>query len=197
MKKIFLKNTKGVYEVFEYTVLLDVSKELGDRNIIISNPTQIFGNNTKLGNDVTVGSNVMLGNNLTIEDGSLVKDNITIKDDVYVGKNVIINDSVIIDKKSVIGDNVLLDVGMKLGTFAKVDNGVQLQNKFLLIGSMGQLTYVGNGKICIGCISATPDEWIANGKEIANEWGYTQQQYQEYVNYVYVAKDFVDKIYIP
>lgn len=195
MKSIYLKNINtGSYEKFSYNLLSEVKDELGSRNILLQNNAQKFGDKVRLGINVTIGLNTEVKDSVVIEDGAYIKDNVKIKDRAFIGSGSLINNDVLVSEDCIISNDVTLGEGVKIGKFAKVDGGTTLTDKFLLIGSVGEITYVGNGKIAIGCISSTPEKWLNSAQSLGNEYGYTQQQYQEYLYYIKAAQSFINNL---
>ncbi len=195
MKTLYLKNINtGFYEKFLYSQLSDLKKELATKGVILESNSQELGDNVKLGVNVTIGNNTIIQDKVTIEDGSYIKDNVEVKSRASIGAGVVVNNNVLISEDCIISNDVTLGEGIKIGKFAKVDGGITLTDKFLLIGSVGEITYVGNGKVAIGCISSTPEKWLSSGQSISNEYGYTQQQYQEYLYYIKAAQSFINNL---
>ena len=197
MKTMYLKNSEGKYEKFTYNTLTDIVGEFISRGIAINDKIQVIGDNARIGNSVTINSTTVIGNNVTVEDNSVISSDCIIRNKVFIGSSVVIESDVVIADECVVGNSVTLRTGIRLGKLAKIEDGVDLQDRFLLIGSVGEMTYVGNGKVCIGCTSATPEEWEANGVSLGRDYGYTEDQIGEYTRYVYAAKDFINNLSTP
>ena len=75
---------------------------------IVIHPSAVVGENTDIGNFVSIGENSKIGQNCTISDGVKIAKNVTIGDDSFIGPNCVIFDGVTIGKRFICFGNTTI-----------------------------------------------------------------------------------------
>ena len=88
------------------------------------------------------------------------------------------------EKKISIGD------GASIGNRASIGDEVKLITGLFISGSKYPITYVGGGKISIGCHTQKISQFKKNGEELAKKEGYTDAEIVEYKVYVSLCEQF-------
>jgi carbonic anhydrase/acetyltransferase-like protein (isoleucine patch superfamily) len=167
MKTIYLLEN-GTWEKFDYENLSDLSEEFAKRRISIGNRTTI-GNRTAIGNDTTIGYRTTIG------DGTTIGNRTTIGDDTKIGDNTTIGYGTTIGDRTTIGD------GTTIG-----DDTTILKSIFI-VGSRHSVCWWQNGVINIGCKQFTIGEWMENFENIGKSEGYSDNEIEEYVEYIEIC----------
>jgi len=149
-----------------------------------------------------MNNNLLLGNNVQIGEGFSVGFLVKILSNVIIGKNVTIGRKVFIDESSIVGNNVTIGEFSKIGRnvfigneivlppHSIVEDGVNLSETIILQGSKHQFTYLGNGKILVGCIYGSLDYFLKNYHEIGIQNGYSEDEISEAYGYFLQIKAF-------
>jgi len=95
-----------------------------------------------------------------------------LKNNISIGYEASIGDMASIGYRASIGDNIKLITGLFIN------------------GSKHSVTYVGEGKISIGCHTKEISWFKKNYKKIGETEGYLESEIKEYYNYILIAEKF-------
>ena len=82
-----------------------------------------------------------------------------------------------------------------IGDEAKIGDGIKLNTGFYITGSRHSVTYVGNGKISIGCHTKEIEWFKENYELLGKKENYSDKEIQEYKVYILMAEMFHNQNY--
>ena len=173
MKTIYLRDENYNWKAFEYNELSDLKSEFEARKISI-------GYGASIGYDASIGYGASIGNRASIGYGA------------SIGNRASIGHGASIGNRASIGDDASIGHGASIGNRASIGDGEKLTNGIFINGSRHTVTYVGSGKISIGCKCRTIEEWKEKFQEIGERNDYTAEQIQEYGNYILTIEKWLE-----
>ena len=117
---------------------------------------------------------------------------ISIGDGASIGDDASIGDGASIGYRASIGDGASIGDDASIGDGASIGDDEKLINGIFINGSMHTVTYVGSGKISIGCKCHTIEEWKEKFKEIGERNDYNAEKIQEYHNYILTIEKWLE-----
>ena len=93
-----------------------------------------------------------------------------------------------------IGDDARIGDGASIGYRARIGDGVKLLTGLYIYGSKHPVTYVGEGKLSIGCHCEPINWWIENYELMGKGEGYSESEILEYKTYIDLAKTFHENL---
>ena len=108
--------------------------------------------------------------------------------DASIGHRASIGDGASIGNRASIGD------GASIGHRASIGDEIKLIIGFYINGSQHTVTYVGNGKISIGCHTKEISWFNENYERLGKRENYSNDQIKEYKIYIDLAKTFYKKL---
>ncbi len=121
--------------------------------------------------------------------------NIEFSGKVILGDNVQIDDNVKIGNGAKIGNNVSISKDIVIGALAKIGDNVDLHKGYNVQGSRDSVTYAGDGMLSIGCLTYPIDGWLKSFVMLGKNAGYSDEEIEEYFEYMKEAKEFYEKYY--
>ncbi len=89
-----------------------------------------------------------------------------------------------------IGNRASIGNGASIGNRASIGKEVKLITGFYINGSRHTVTYVGEGKISIGCQTKTIEWFKDNYEALGESEGYSESEITEYKCYIDMAEMF-------
>jgi len=217
MKKLFLyvQTADGSgWKSHEYTEISELQTKLTEHRIKI-HPTATIGNNVYLGDGCEIGSGATIGNSVMIGDMASISSCATLERGANIGNYANIHFQAKIGLKATIEYNATIGQGTTIGSLAfigaytqigadtwiafgskvtvpfvgcKAKVAIDLKKSICIQGSMHKLSWWGTDEICIGCVTKTLIVWEAEGRTMARNNGYTDEQITEYFQYLDICK---------
>lgn len=133
-------------------------------------------------------SNEFEKRNITIGNDTWIGDYVEIGNGTWIGYGVGIGDYV------EIGNHVWISDHVRIGSCAEIGNGVNLEKSLFIKGSEHPVTYVGEGKMSIGCYTKKI-EWFENNYEtLGKNYKYSDNHIKEYAGHIKSMKKFYETI---
>ena len=93
-------------------------------------------------------------------------------------------------KESLSKNNITIGDRVSIGDGASIGDGVKLPTGFYISGSKHSVTYVGEGKVSIGCHTKEIDWFKENYESLGNTESYSEGEIKEYYGYILLAEMF-------
>lgn len=172
-----MKNIKADKENISFENIPDIKDKLKAKKIHIEDNCKLPSNSTvgiytNIWKNVEIGENTVIERKVSIGEGTIIGSGCTIGEFGKIGKNVVIGNDIVIPKSSVIDDNVIL------------------LDTLIIQGSKHQVTYLGNGRMSIGCKIESIDWMLENHESLGIENDYTEAQIEEYFDYMKQVKEY-------
>ena len=94
------------------------------------------------------------------------------------------------ERKISIGDSASIGNDASIGNRASIGYEIKLLTGFYINGSRHPVTYVGEGKLSIGCHHFKISNWLKKYKEIGYSEEYSEEEMREYLGYIQLADQF-------
>ena len=118
------------------------------------------------------------------------KRNISIGYDASIGDCASIGSRASIGKGASIGYGASIGKGASIGDDASIGSDVKLLKNFYIVGSNHPITYTCNNTLSIGCHNFSIDKWKECFKIVGEKEGYSNEQIEEYYQYILMAEQF-------
>ncbi len=181
MKYVYLRNASNVWQVYSYT---------SDVNEIIN----------AIPRNITVGSGCNLVDYCYLDNSCVLGNNINIAEGVFIGVGAVVGNGCDISAKCyiagsiTIGANVSISNECVFGPGCVIDANTSIDKSLFINGSQHPVTYVGNGKISIGCLTDTIANLKSNYASLGETYGYSAAQITEYHQYILLAESFYNNL---
>ena len=113
---------------------------------------------------------------------------------ITIGYGAEIGDYAKIGDGAKIGDYAKIGYGAEIGDYAEIGDSAKIGDKEVILktifiaGTKHTVTWYGTNEINIGCHKKSISWWLKNGKDIAEREGYSEEQTEEYRQYVLICK---------
>jgi len=172
---------------------------LEERHISLGQEVRL-GVGVRIGNHVRIGDQVILGEGVCILEGVVIHSCSEVGKGTKVGERVFVSHNVSIGDGVRVGANAMINAGARIGRdvhipkLMRVGSGGLIPDfakpKFLhIVGTCDSVSYWGEDRIDIGCLSYTIQEWVEKGEKIGRERCYSAVQIKEYMRYIAIIKE--------
>jgi len=198
MKTIFLWVNGEGWKSFDFDAE-ETKKALSDRHITIGYGAEIgygakIGDGAEIGDGAAIGYGAKIGYGAEIGDYAEIGDGAAIGYGAKIGYGAEIGDYAKIGDGAKIGDYAKIGYGAEIGDYAEIGDSAKIGDKEVILktifiaGTKHTVTWYGTNEINIGCHKKSISWWLKNGKDIAEREGYSEEQTEEYRQYVLICK---------